>query len=164
VIRITFRTPFLTGLIKIKRRIQSQLDNPGTQEAVREASPAHAGSRSHSPSCEGNGSFRKYGLHNRSFCKESKTPAANVKFAIFLMMASTSPGSALRIPVRLLRALRPHQGDMLPIIPGCNVSAMVRRASDPPHLSISSHCRPHRKCGRARPGPTDRTILECRST
>jgi hypothetical protein len=41
------------------------------------------------------------------------------------------------------------------------VSAMTRRASDPPHLSISSHCRPRRKCDRARPGPTDRTILEC---
>jgi hypothetical protein len=32
----------------------------------------------------------------------------------------------------------------------------------PPHLSISAHCRPSRKCGRASPRPTDRTILECR--
>lgn len=35
------------------------------------------------------------------------------------------------------------------------------RASYRPHLNISSDCRHRRKCGRARPGPTDRTILEC---
>jgi hypothetical protein len=35
------------------------------------------------------------------------------------------------------------------------------RTSYRPHLNISSDCRHCRKCGRARPGPTDRTILEC---
>ena len=42
-------------------------------------------------------------------------------------------------------------------------SAYMRVITLAAPLSISSHCRPRRKCCRARPGPTDRTILECRA-